>query len=210
MVDLTDLPNLEIYTLAEMLEHETKENRLLWFHRMAKQGLLVCYCHNHYSWRAEKILSKLARGFKSLSEDYYFVEAMVPTPHGSQFRTCLGKIPLKEATHRIEVNQDVFQVWCKNAGYPLPRFWFGEQQPAEPMQQIRALTEDLKTAGKNYAVTERKKGTPAFEIKESLKTKYGFKGQELHDAIWPEDNGKKPGAKNTALSRVRSKSKSND
>ena len=126
--DLSDLPDLEIYTVVEVLEQETGEHRLLWLHRIAKSGLFACY-HTRYAWRAEKMLTILATNFKSLTEDHYFLQVICPPwERAANEGKISRKIPLKEALHLVELNRFAFCAWCEAAGYALPRFWFGGEK----------------------------------------------------------------------------------
>lgn len=83
-----------------------------------------------------------------------------------------------------------FQKWCEASGYALPRFWFGDEAPKpSPADQMKQLKESARKEAEDYAISERKKGSPFHEIIRHIEDEYidfAFEGQTLHDIIWPE------------------------
>ena len=114
----------------------------------------------------------------------------------------------------IQIHREDFHVWCETAGHPLPHFWFPElarkittveAEDLTPAQQREAKVFEDRKQAEEYAVQQRSNETTFKEIIHYLEESYGYKGQKLHDIIWPEHSDRPASSKRKELTKHRQK-----
>jgi len=213
--DLTSFENLPIYEVAQLIEAETSTPLVAWLHLMIKGKLLVCFEEHpkgpHFVEQTCKVLNKFDAPPKSVSEDK-FSERVINLGQIINKRNPGPKefiIPLKDQIDCAYINREYFRAWCESQEYPLPKFWFGDiaQTGQTPAEKRKRLDESTRQQAEEYALQERKRGTPEPEIVLHIQDTYGFRGVKLHDIIWPEKKEIEPSTKNVNLTRMRNKAR---
>jgi len=125
-VDISGLPQVEIYDLARLMAQQSGEPLVLWLHRFVARGLLGSFTGMggriddiSDMAAAYEILTTLAEPPTHFDEERYFYELD-------------RRYPLKRVLAEVSIDRDVFRAWCLAAGYPPPAFWFGEQPATAP------------------------------------------------------------------------------
>ncbi|MBN2646128.1 MAG: hypothetical protein JXR59_11730 [Desulfuromonadaceae bacterium] len=207
-IDLTDFEVLPIHDVAKHMAEETKIPLTAWLHRLIKSRLIVCYQHESgYGVNGAIGSMKKVEDCLYPSEDDYAIRLInlhsmfnKTEPRGPRETTKTLKEQLKDVT----VSREQFRAWCEASGYDLPRFWFGECAPKKNLaDQMKQLEEAARKGAEEVAASGRKKNIPPGEIVHSLQERFGLKGVQLHDAIWPELKHLTPGNKNKRLTDYR-------
>ncbi|MDY0185567.1 MAG: hypothetical protein RBR43_06790 [Desulfuromonadaceae bacterium] len=206
--DLTDIEMLPIYEISKLMEAETGTPLVVWLHRMVKGGVLVCFYQDYGAEKVNNVLEKFNSSPKSISEESFSEQLInIGSLLGRQNSTPGPKYRLlKDQIEGALVRRENFHAWCISAEHPLPRFWFRDKagELLSPVDQQKRLQQTSRDQAEDYAVKERNKNTPLSEIINYLEKAFGFKGQTLHDIVWPEKaNERTGGQKRTTLSKHR-------
>ena len=112
----------------------------------------------------------------------------------------------------IQIHREDFRAWCETAGHQLPHFWFSElarkittveEKELTPAQRRETKAVEDRKQADEYAVQQRKTKTTFKKIIHYLEENYAYKGQTLHDIIWPEHVNRPANSKRKELTKHR-------
>lgn len=149
--DLSAYKTIRLYLLLHELQTETEEPLVLWLHRIA------CAV-DPFMKHGQRLKLRPDENWKVSRTREERIIVPVGDPHGSLARFAGMRdvtywdpwefdrsaliifteppIDIREAPglesrlkdEGIQIHRDDFRTWCQSAGYPLPRFWFPEEQ----------------------------------------------------------------------------------
>jgi len=166
--DLSGRPRLMLYELLQNLEEETRKPLVDWLHliscaaiphvkidhklklrpdenwRILKSKKVPLYRTKRPVWFAgEGPSNTRVRAGSTLKHfwiDWNFDDSIlnkfIEEPYSIKEPSWLQSSLQKE---RIQIHRDDFRLWCDSAGYPLPRFWFPEENRQQPFIKDEAL-----------------------------------------------------------------------
>lgn len=197
MPDLSNLELLSIYEVAKRLEAENDKPLIVWLHLIVRavcSGKLSLRPSRFWRTKSFDTWAALRDGKVTWTLRESVLWQYLYPPRNTDIPTDLKRIM---ETEGVSIRHKDFQSWFESEGYPLPHFWFSDEERNKTEKQALTPAKRADIGLKALALDflrSKNKGTPLMELVDDLAREYRQKGQAAYRLL--VDSGHTKDSKN--------------